>query len=137
MENIFLPNQRIIIILQGLEKYAAGGRECRLKDITYFLPARDFARAKLAENKVRLQPGYKIRGTPTKQRVWHSQTRADCRNRMRCQTSFMQSAIEVRGYVRAERLSDRALVLATLTRAGLDIALGYSRADGIDSPLSE
>ena len=43
----------------------------------------------------------------------------------------------MRGYVSAERLSDKALVLATLTRAGLDIALGYSRADGIDNPITE
>ena len=45
--------------------------------------------------------------------------------------------LEVRGYVKAERLSDKALVLATVTRAGLDVALGYSRADGIDPPFTE
>lgn len=45
--------------------------------------------------------------------------------------------LEVRGYVKAERLSDKALVLATITRAGLDVALGYSRADGIDPPFTE
>ncbi|MGP1512414.1 MAG: hypothetical protein ACTTIT_07875 [Treponema sp.] len=39
--------------------------------------------------------------------------------------------------VSAERLSGKALVLAMLTRSGQDIALGYSRADGIDSPITE
>ncbi len=45
--------------------------------------------------------------------------------------------LEVRGYVTAERLSDKGLVLAHLTRAGLDIALGYCRADGIEPPFMD
>lgn len=45
--------------------------------------------------------------------------------------------LERRGYVSTERLADKALVLATVTRAGLDVALGYSRADGIDPPFTE
>lgn len=47
------------------------------------------------------------------------------------------SWLEVRGYVSTERLADKALVLVTLTRSGLDVALGYSRADGIDPPFTE
>ena len=45
--------------------------------------------------------------------------------------------LEVRGYVTAERLSDKGLVLAHLTRTGLDVALGYCRADGIDPPFMD
>ena len=97
MDNIFLPNQRIII-LQGLEK--------------------DAGRTLSNEMLQRLLKSY-----------GHSVSLAD--------VNALIGWLEVRGYVRAERLSDRALVLATLTRAGLDIALGYSRADGIDSLLSE
>lgn len=45
--------------------------------------------------------------------------------------------LEVRGYVTAERLSDKSLILAHLTRAGLDVALGYCRADGIEPPFMD
>ena len=69
MDNIFLPNQRIII-LQGLEKDAAGGRERSSTDLTVFPPARDFADAKLAENEVCLRAGHKTCSTQTSQRVF-------------------------------------------------------------------
>ena len=97
MDNIFLPNQRIII-LQGLEK--------------------DAGRTLSNEMLQRLLKTY-----------GHSVSLAD--------VNSLIGWLEVRGYVSAERLSDKALILVTLTRAGLDIALGYSRADGIDSPITE
>lgn len=43
--------------------------------------------------------------------------------------------LEVRGYVTTERLEDKALILVTLARPGLDVALGNVRADGIDAPF--
>ena len=97
MENIFLPNQRILI-LQGLEK--------------------DAGRTLSNEMLQRLLRSY-----------GHSVSLQD--------VNSLISWLERRGYVITERLADKALVLATVTRAGLDVALGYSRADGIDPPFTE
>ncbi|WP_427193666.1 hypothetical protein KP615_09690 [Treponema denticola] len=97
MENIFLPNQRILI-LQGLEK--------------------DAGRTLSNEMLQRLLRSY-----------GHSVSLQD--------VNSLISWLERRGYITTERLADKALVLATVTRAGLDVALGYTRADGIDPPFTE
>lgn len=97
MENIFLPNQRILI-LQGLEK--------------------DAGRTLSNEMLQRLLRSY-----------GHSVSLQD--------VNSLISWLERRGYITTERLSDKALVLVTVTRAGLDVALGYTRADGIDPPFTE
>ena len=97
MENIFLPNQRIIV-LQGLEKDA--GRTLSNEMIQRLLKTY----------------GHTVSLT---------------------EVNALISWLERRGYITTERLADKALVLATVTRAGLDVALGYSRADGIDPPFTE
>ena len=97
MENIFLPNQRILI-LQGLEK--------------------DAGRTLSNEMLQRLLKSY-----------GHTVSLAD--------VNELVNWLERRGYVRTERLADKALVLVTLTRPGLDVALGLLRADGIDPPFEE
>ena len=97
MENIFLPNQRILI-LQGLEK--------------------DAGRTLSNEMLQRLLKSY-----------GHTVSLAD--------VNVLVNWLERRGYVRTERLADKALVLAKLTRPGLDVALGLLRADGIDPPFEE
>ncbi|MEL3907952.1 MAG: hypothetical protein P1P64_02925 [Treponemataceae bacterium] len=95
MENIFSPNQRIII-LQGLEK--------------------DAARTLSNEMLQRLLKSY-----------GHT---VSLKN-----VNSIVNWLEVRGFVEAERLEDKALVLVTLTRPGLDVALGNVRVDGIDAPF--
>lgn len=97
MENIFLPNQRIII-LQGLEK--------------------DAGRMLSNEMLQRLLKSY-----------GHTVSLSE--------VNTLVNWLERRGYVTAERLADKALVLVTVTRAGIDVALGYTRADGIDPPFEE
>ena len=97
MENIFLPNQRILI-LQGLEK--------------------DAGRTLSNEMLQRLLKSY-----------GHTVSLSD--------VNALVNWLEVRGYVRTERLADKALVLVTLTRPGLDVALGLLRAEGIDPPFEE
>jgi len=42
--------------------------------------------------------------------------------------------LECRGYVRAERLGDSGLVVAHITRPGIDVAQGNTRAEGIEAP---
>lgn len=44
--------------------------------------------------------------------------------------------LEQRGYVATERLSN-GLVLANITRPGIDAATGLLRAEGIDAPLKD
>ena len=97
MENIFLPNQRILI-LQGLEK--------------------DAGRTLSNEMLQRVLKSY-----------GHTVSLGD--------VNELVNWLERRGYVRTERLADKALVLVTLTRPGLDVALGLLRADGIDPPFEE
>ena len=97
MENIFLPNQRILI-LQGLEKDA--GRTLSNEMLQRLL--------RTYGHTVSLQ-----------------------------EVNALISWLERRGYVSTERLADKALILITITRAGLDVALGYERADGIDPPFTE
>lgn len=43
--------------------------------------------------------------------------------------------LECRGYIYTERLSDKALILVHLNRAGIDAALGNVRVEGIDPPI--
>jgi len=45
--------------------------------------------------------------------------------------------LENRGYVKATRLGDGGFISAHITRAGIDVALGNVRADGIDPPPEE
>jgi Fe2+ or Zn2+ uptake regulation protein len=45
--------------------------------------------------------------------------------------------LENRGYLRTERLGDSSFVNAHITRAGVEVALGYVRAEGIDPPPEE
>jgi len=45
--------------------------------------------------------------------------------------------LENRGYVRVERPGDSGFVFAKITRAGIDVARGYARAEGIDPPPQE
>ena len=42
--------------------------------------------------------------------------------------------LEKRGYVKAERLGDSGLVIAHITRPGIDVAQGNTRAEGIEAP---
>ncbi len=97
MENIFLPNQRIII-LQGLEK--------------------DAGRTLSNEMLQRLLRTY-----------GHTVSLKD--------VNSLINWLETRGFVTTERLADKALVLVTLARPGLDAALGNARFDGIDVPLED
>jgi len=45
--------------------------------------------------------------------------------------------LEDRGYVKATRLGDSGLVNVHITRPGIDVALGNTRAEGIDPPPEE
>jgi hypothetical protein len=45
--------------------------------------------------------------------------------------------LERRGYVTADRLGDSGLVVAGITRPGIDVATGQVRAEGIDPPPRE
>jgi Fe2+ or Zn2+ uptake regulation protein len=45
--------------------------------------------------------------------------------------------LENRGYVKAVRLGDSGFINAHITRAGIDVAQGNTRADGIDPPPEE
>ncbi|MDR2607576.1 MAG: hypothetical protein LBC57_04220 [Treponema sp.] len=45
--------------------------------------------------------------------------------------------LENRGYVRAVRMGDSGFITAHITRAGIDVAKGYARAEGIDPPPEE
>jgi hypothetical protein len=45
--------------------------------------------------------------------------------------------LENRGYVRTTRLGDSGFINVHITRAGIDIAKGYTRAEGIDPPPEE
>jgi hypothetical protein len=42
--------------------------------------------------------------------------------------------LENRGYVKASRLGESGFMLVHITRAGIDIAQGSARAEGIDPP---
>jgi hypothetical protein len=44
------------------------------------------------------------------------------------------SWLENRGYVRAVRLGDSGFINVHITRAGIDVALGNVRAEGIEAP---
>jgi Fe2+ or Zn2+ uptake regulation protein len=45
--------------------------------------------------------------------------------------------LENRGYVRTTRLGDSGFINVHITRAGIDIAKGYARAEGIEAPPEE
>lgn len=45
--------------------------------------------------------------------------------------------LEQRGYVKTRRLGNEGLVITTITRPGLEVAEGYVKAEGIDSPMEE
>jgi Fe2+ or Zn2+ uptake regulation protein len=45
--------------------------------------------------------------------------------------------LENRGYVRTTRLGDSGFINVHITRAGIDVAKGYARAEGIDAPPEE
>ncbi|GHU82426.1 hypothetical protein FACS189468_6630 [Spirochaetia bacterium] len=42
--------------------------------------------------------------------------------------------LENRGYVKATRLGDSGFINVRITRPGIDVALGNTRAEGIDPP---
>jgi len=42
--------------------------------------------------------------------------------------------LENRGYIKATRLGESGFINVHITRPGIDVALGYSRADGIEPP---
>jgi Fe2+ or Zn2+ uptake regulation protein len=42
--------------------------------------------------------------------------------------------LENRGYVKVSRLGESGFMLAHITRAGIDVALGNTRAEGIEPP---
>jgi Fe2+ or Zn2+ uptake regulation protein len=61
-------------------------------------------------------------------------------NGHRCSISGVNEQInwlENRGYVMATRVEDSAFILVRVTRPGIDVAKGYTRADGIDPPPEE
>jgi Fe2+ or Zn2+ uptake regulation protein len=45
--------------------------------------------------------------------------------------------LENRGYVRTTRLGDSGFINTRITRAGIDVAKGYARAEGIEAPPEE
>jgi hypothetical protein len=45
--------------------------------------------------------------------------------------------LENRGYVKATRFSESGFINVHITRAGIDVAKGYARAEGIDPPPEE
>jgi Fe2+ or Zn2+ uptake regulation protein len=45
--------------------------------------------------------------------------------------------LENRGYVRTTRLGDSGFINAHITRAGVDVAKGYARAEGVEAPPEE
>jgi Fe2+ or Zn2+ uptake regulation protein len=45
--------------------------------------------------------------------------------------------LENRGYVRTTRLGDSGFINVHITRAGIDVAKGYARAEGIEAPPEE
>jgi Fe2+ or Zn2+ uptake regulation protein len=45
--------------------------------------------------------------------------------------------LENRGYVKAERLGDSGFIIAHITRPGIDVAQGNTRAEGIEAPPEE
>jgi Fe2+ or Zn2+ uptake regulation protein len=45
--------------------------------------------------------------------------------------------LENRGYVKAVRLGESGFINVHITRAGIDVAKGYARAEGIDPPPEE
>jgi len=96
MDNIFAPNQRIII-LQSLEKDP--GR-CLSNEM--------------------LQRALRPYG----------------HNCSLVEVNVLVNWLEQRGYVTTERLIN-GLVIAHVTRPGIDVALGALRAEGIDAPLQE
>ena len=45
--------------------------------------------------------------------------------------------LENRGYVKTTRMGDDGFINASITRAGIDVAKGFTRAEGIDPPPQE
>ena len=45
--------------------------------------------------------------------------------------------LENLGYVKATRLGDSGIISVQITRPGIDVALGNTRAEGIDPPQEE
>jgi Fe2+ or Zn2+ uptake regulation protein len=45
--------------------------------------------------------------------------------------------LENRGYVKVERLGDSGFIIAHITRPGIDVAQGNTRAEGIEAPPEE
>jgi Fe2+ or Zn2+ uptake regulation protein len=45
--------------------------------------------------------------------------------------------LENRGYVRATRMGDSGFINVHITRAGIDVAKGYARVEGVDPPPEE
>ena len=45
--------------------------------------------------------------------------------------------LENRGYVKTSRMGDGGYINVQITRAGLDVAKGYAKAEGIDPPPRE
>ena len=45
--------------------------------------------------------------------------------------------LENRGYVKAARMGGAAFINVRINRAGIDVAKGYARAEGIDPPPEE
>ncbi len=97
MDNIFVPNQRIVI-LQGLEKD----------------PGRSLSNEML--QRLLRTYGHNISVSEVNTQInW----------------------LEQRGYVHADRLSEYGLVIVKILRPGIDVALGQTRAEGIDPPLED
>jgi Fe2+ or Zn2+ uptake regulation protein len=45
--------------------------------------------------------------------------------------------LENRGYVKATRMGDCGFILVHITRAGIEVATGLARAEGIEAPPEE
>jgi Fe2+ or Zn2+ uptake regulation protein len=61
-------------------------------------------------------------------------------NGRRCSIAEVNEQInwlENRGYVKATRMGDSGFILVHITRAGIDVALGNIRAEGVDPPPEE
>ena len=97
MENIFTPNQRILI-LQGLKNDPAGSLSNEMIQ------------------RLLKEYGHTLGITEVNEQInW----------------------LELRGYVKTKRLMQHPLVIVTILKPGREVADGFIRVEGIDSPVEE
>ena len=60
--------------------------------------------------------------------------KAHCHNCSLADVNEQINWLENRGYVKAKRMGDSGFIFAHITLPGIDVALGNTRAEGIDPP---